>query len=268
MATTYPTNVKVTDMELTPCIVSFKQQPEIQTTTGPTVNASPTFTMANHGYSVGKALCILANAPTGFTVSPTIYYVVAATTNTFELSATVNGSAINATSVVSNTQFAQAESQVFTSLGGTLGNVKVKLKYDLADIKADQFGTTVLDKRVSGFLATVETELTQIKDMSQLALLFPHATLLGGPGAYALDWDTNVGDSAVLKAGQLKLHPQSAASNDESHDWLFYVAAATADSEITYSPTEQTKAKIVWQVYPDLTVEPARFCKYGDPDIV
>lgn len=234
-------------------------------------------------------------------------------------------------------------------LGGTLGNVKLKVTYSKSDIKADQFGTTVLDKKVSGFNATVETELTQIKDMEQLKVIFPHATLIspvltvtvddttdlitaGSPHNYIagdtvvfsttgtmpaplvagttyyviaagltatdfkvsatsggsavnitttgtgtlsvegghifkLEFNTQVGDSDQDNAGQLVLHPQSSNVGDVSHDWTFPIACSNADSELTYSPTEQAKMKIVWAIYPDLSVIPARFCTYGDTSI-
>ena len=49
----------------------------------------------------------------------------------------------------------------FVDLGGTLGNVNVKFKFEKADIKADQFGSTVLDRRVKGIMGTIETELAE-----------------------------------------------------------------------------------------------------------
>ena len=85
-----------------------------QTTTSATSSGSPTFTMTGHGYEANAALIITSNAPTGFTLSTgiaqTAYYVRATnlTANTFELSATLGGAAINATSVTSNTVFARA----------------------------------------------------------------------------------------------------------------------------------------------------------------
>lgn len=94
-----------------------------QTTTAPTVAASPTFTMTAHGYLANDPLVMTANAPTGFTVTgvstiQTVYYVRAAnlTANTFELSLTPGGVAINATSVTASTVFVRANGQT-TSLG-------------------------------------------------------------------------------------------------------------------------------------------------------
>ena len=96
-----------------------------QTTTAATVNGSPTFTLALHGYEANAALIINSNAPTAFTASTsilqTVYYVRATnlTANTFELSATLGGAAINATSVTSSTVFARAFGLSLTAFKAT-----------------------------------------------------------------------------------------------------------------------------------------------------
>jgi hypothetical protein len=164
-------------------------------------------------------------------------------------------------------KFKKPGDTAYTDLGGTLGNVKVKITYKKAPIKADQFGDTELNSKVSGFAATVETELTEIKDWTQIKVLFPHATLVGTSAPYAIDFGTNVGDSDLDNAGELLLHPQSVSSTTEDYDWLCYKAVATADSELTYSPTEQSRMKIIWKIYPDTSFTPAKFIRYGDKDL-
>lgn len=65
-------------------------------------NASPcVFTVSNNGLSNGDAVILSGTAPTGFSTS-TQYFVVASSTNTFELSATPGGSAINSSSTGSS----------------------------------------------------------------------------------------------------------------------------------------------------------------------
>lgn len=84
----------------------------LQTTTSPTVNGSPTFTLTAHGYNANDPVVITSNAPTGFTASTglvnTVYFVRNPAANTFELSATTGGASINATSVTSATVIARA----------------------------------------------------------------------------------------------------------------------------------------------------------------
>jgi hypothetical protein len=57
------------------------------------------FTSHAHGYANGDEVALYANAgtvPTGYTAN-TVYYVVGVTTDTFQLSATVGGAAVNGT---------------------------------------------------------------------------------------------------------------------------------------------------------------------------
>lgn len=150
-----------------------------------------------------------------------------------------------------------------TDLGGTLGNVVISSKYTKAEMKADQFGETILNRRVSGFQMTVTTEFAEIKNKNLLKILYPHGTLVGA-GEKAFDWKTNVGDDDLANSGVLTLHPLSRGSTDVNFDWTFWKACASAESEFTFGPTEQTKAKIVWNVLPDTSVSPARFARLGD----
>lgn len=150
-----------------------------------------------------------------------------------------------------------------TDLGGTLGNVVVVSKYTKADLKADQFGDTILNRRVSGFQMTVTTELAEFKNKDLLTVLFPHGSLVG-TGEKAFHWNTNVGDDDLANAGILTLHPLSRASNDVNADWTFTKACASAESQFDFSPTAQVKAKIVWNILPDMSFSPARFATLGD----
>lgn len=154
----------------------------------------------------------------------------------------------------------------FTDLGATLDNVVIMSKYDKAEMKADQFGTTVLNRKVSGFNMTVTTSFAEILNKDLLKILFPHGTLAGASPKY-FKFITNVGDSDRDSAGQLKLHPLSHGPSDVNYDYNFPVACASADSEFNWSPTAQVKAKIVFNVYPDLTVSPAVFCTVGNTSL-
>lgn len=165
-----------------------------------------------------------------------------------------------------------AGATAFTDLGGSLGNIKVALSTEKAEIKADQTGTTPLDKRVSGHKYTVTTEIAEVNDFTLAGYLFPNATTITSGASAALQWNNAVGNSDISVAGQLKLHPQNRDTADESHDWLFYKAVPTEISEISYGPTDQSRFKVEWTIYPD-TSNPYsasgtdyRFMRYGDKD--
>lgn len=157
-------------------------------------------------------------------------------------------------------------------LGGTLSNVKIQVNTEKAPIKADQTGTTVLDKRISGHMYTVTTEVAQINDFTVASYIFPSASALGSP-ASGIMWYNNVGHSDISVAGKLRLHPMSQSDSTETYDWTFYVACPTENSEVTYSPTEQSRFKVEWAVYPDISNpitasgSDYRFMRFGDKDL-
>jgi hypothetical protein len=155
----------------------------------------------------------------------------------------------------------------YVDLGGTLENIVVTFNYQKAEIKADQLGETVLDRRVSGLEIKVETALTEIKDKDIWKVVFPHATKVGGGSDAEIEFNSAVGDGDLSNAGELVLHPLSVASDVTAYDYVFYKACSAAESEITYSPTEQATLKIVWNVLPDTTQTPAKFAKFGDAGV-
>lgn len=155
-------------------------------------------------------------------------------------------------------------------MGGTLGNVVISAKYVKSNILADQSGSTVRDRRVSGLEITVTTELSEVQFKNNWKVVFPHATKLGSGNLAdaAIDFKEAIGDGDLSHASTLVLHPLSKADLDVSSDYTFYKAVASAESSITYGPNEQAKLKIVWNILPDDTSTPNRFFRYGDPAVV
>lgn len=154
-------------------------------------------------------------------------------------------------------------------LGGTLGNVVISVKYAKSNILADQSGSTVRDRRISGMEVTVTTELAEISNKDIWLVVFPNLTKTGsGTGALAaIDVKDDMSDSDSANAKQLVLHPMAKGSADKSGDYTFYKACASAESSITYGPTEQARLKIVWNILPDETATPNKFFRYGDPAV-
>lgn len=135
-------------------------------------------------------------------------------------------------------------------LGGTLANCKIAVSTEKAVIKADQTGSTPLDKRISGHMFTVTTEIAQINDFTVGQYIFPSASALGATG---IEWFNAVGHADSSVAGKLRLHPQSQADNVTTYDWTFYVACPTENSEVVYGPANQSTFKVEWAVYPDIS---------------
>lgn len=152
-------------------------------------------------------------------------------------------------------------------LGGTLGNVAISLKYSKAELKMDQMGTTVIDRRVSGTEIKITTELAEVQLKDNWKVVFPHANLITGGAGKSIYWTSQVGDSDLSHAAILTLHPLSKVNADLSEDFKFFKAVASAESEITYGPEQQARLKLVWNVLPDFTTTPAQFFVHGDPSI-
>jgi hypothetical protein len=158
-----------------------------------------------------------------------------------------------------------------SDVGGTLGNVTITAKYGKAELKADQFGDTVLDRRVNSIVLQVTTEFTQIQKKDLFRIIFPHGSKIDGTGGYsgqdAFDWNSAIGDGDLVNSGLLILHPLSKPDTDKTTDWAFYKACAAAESEFVYGPNDQVRAKVVWNIMPDTSVTPPRFARYGDKDL-
>lgn len=152
-------------------------------------------------------------------------------------------------------------------LGGTLGNVKVNIEEMLSDLKADQLGQTVIDRKSSGFKMTVETMLAESQLKDNWKVVFPAHKLITQGGLKSFYFDSTVGTSMLDNAGLLVLHPLSKPDTDKSGDILIWKATAEGKADITYSPTEQQKIKVTWHMYPDFTTSPPRFALFGDPTI-
>lgn len=159
--------------------------------------------------------------------------------------------------------------QVFfnsVDLGGTLSNVNVTMKYTKANLMSDQFGKTVLDRRVSATEITVTTEMAEILNKDNWKIVFPHAYEVTS-GTKLINWVSAIGDSDLAHAQLLRLHPLSRNPTDFTEDFNFQLACASAESEIVYSPEGQSKLKVVWNILPYTGVSPAHFFTFGDPAV-
>lgn len=159
--------------------------------------------------------------------------------------------------------------QVFyngVDLGGTLDNATIKFKYDKAEMKVDQLGSTVVDRRVSGMMATVETALAEVLEKAKFKVAFPNMDLVA-TGTKLVRMANKMGVSDYAQAAILRLHPINRAPADLTADWTFAKAVASEDSEFTNSPEEQKKLKAIWNIYPDFGVSGYPLFIHGDPAI-
>lgn len=152
-------------------------------------------------------------------------------------------------------------------IGATLGNVVVKTETSLSDLKADQYGSTVLDRRTSGHKVTIETEFAEVRFKDNWKILFPMHKLVTQGSSTLFLFDSQIGASQLSFAGELVLHPLSLPDSDKSEDFLIYLATAQGKADYSHSPTEQVKLKCTWDMYPDFSTLPPRFYIFGDPSV-
>lgn len=153
-------------------------------------------------------------------------------------------------------------------VGATLENCVADVKYLKADLKADQTGDTIIDRRIKGIDITVTTALAEFNAKDPVwKRVFPHATFIE-TGAKAVEFTEQTGQGDAAFAKELILHPvnQNAAVVDFDHN--FYKAVSTEESGFTMGPNDQLRLKIVWRILPDTSVTPWRFYRFGDKALV
>lgn len=159
--------------------------------------------------------------------------------------------------------------QVFyngVDLGGTLDNCVINFKYEKAEMKMDQLGNTVVNRAVSGMMATVTTSLAEVLEKAKFKVAFPNMDLVN-TGTKLVRMANKMGIKDYDLAAVLRLHPINVASADLTKDWTFAKAVASEESELAYGPTEQLKLKAVWNIYPDFGVTGYPLFIHGDPAV-
>lgn len=151
-------------------------------------------------------------------------------------------------------------------LGGT-DKVAVKIEEKLSPLKADQYGDSIIDQKVSGFKITVETALDETLLKANWQVVFAAHKLVTQGQNTSFYFDSQIGQSMRALAKALVLHPLAKVDSDKSADINIYLATANPSTQIDYSSSEQQKLKVTFDVYPDFTTQPARWMLYGDPAV-
>lgn len=154
-----------------------------------------------------------------------------------------------------------------TDLGGTEGGVDVSIKYKMADVMVDQFGSTPLTSKVAGQEFTVKFILAETADHTKWKVAFPPSKLVGTSPNQINYFDMQIGDDQLARSQQLLLHPLDKVDADLSQDILMYKAVPISASEVKYGPDKQVGLSVEFKIYPDTSVIPAKMILHGDPSI-
>lgn len=160
-----------------------------------TIASPAVFTINNHGLINGDAIVLTTTGalPTGLAASPgntaTVYYVINATTNTFQVSTTLNGTAVNTSGSQSGTHTAHhypsmnatgIASEDFTSntehniyLVGSVGTSTSIVKYNIrAALTVGSYGSITAGVSSSAYVLKTATLATGTASITNSARVF------------------------------------------------------------------------------------------------
>lgn len=154
-------------------------------------------------------------------------------------------------------------------LGGTTEGVTLSIKTDMAAIMVDAYGKTTLEEKISGHHFQVKLTLAEIVDKLRIwQTAFPYMQLVtDNDGHYLGIFNMQIGASMRAVAGVLTLHPIALVASDHSQDITIDLAACQSASEVKWGPDKQTGLAVVFMVYPNTGIVPARFMRLGDTSI-
>jgi len=137
------------------------------------------------------------------------------------------------------------------NLGHTKGGVEFTYSPEYADITADQYGTTPVDKALTGETVTVKVPLTETQ-VANLAVAVPMGTVVG-----ASDGRVTVGKDAGARlsasAHALVLHPLVNSGTDYSDDIVLYKAAVHGEVVLPFMVDEQRVIEVEFVALIDTT---------------
>lgn len=128
-------------------------------------------------------------------------------------------------------------------LGHTLGGVTVTYTPEYADITADLYGNTVVDKRLIGETIEISMVLTQWDlDVVQDAA----APMAGTESATKRQYGSEASGSLLAKAQTLVLHPSRLSGSDRSEDVIVYKAAVASAVTINFENDNQKGTEVTF----------------------
>ena len=143
-------------------------------------------------------------------------------------------------------------------LGFTMGSVTVAIETEVADVTADQLGTTILKQIITGRNATItipfaETSIELFSKMIPLASFVQDATTATKQKTII---NTPIGSDLVASASKSLLLIKSiggTASTDANDVFRFFKAAPSGEVEFAFSVDDQRVYETEFTAYPDST---------------
>ena len=188
-------------------------------------NATDTFTKSSHGIADGTPVWFTASViPAGLTAESVTYYVINATTNTFQISATEGGSAVN---------FTTNGTSVVVHIGGAIGGIEmggfaaknVKHVYDVGGAYAAGMAFSKINQFV---VETCEDWVMNMAQCQHLLVEKPHGfDVKRGVRFYVEETACSPGLSEVIQ-GFMYLRYLTGSNADYQKRWGYVQEAVIA----------------------------------------
>lgn len=133
-------------------------------------------------------------------------------------------------------------------LGHTYGGVTLNYAPEYADILADQFGKTPIDKVLIGEVWTAKVKLAESK-VANLGIAVPAGTISGDKVTVGKD----AGFRLSTVAKQLVLHPLCNLASNRDDDVVFYKAVVHGEVEIGYNNEDERVFEVEFVALVDTT---------------
>ena len=138
------------------------------------------------------------------------------------------------------------------NLGYTKGGVTFTFEREFQDLTVDEFGSSPLDKALTGNKVMIKTLLAQPSNVN-LAYAIPE----GLSAHTALDSKVGLGAKAgkllSVYAGQLRLHPRANTPANRNEDVYIWKAVSTENIELAYKIDDQKILEVTFEGLVDTT---------------
>jgi hypothetical protein len=139
-------------------------------------------------------------------------------------------------------------------LGWTFGGGSISIEESATEIRADQYGTQVLNEYITGTKCEIKLNLTEVGVLTVMETFFPEGAVSGTQ----FPLNPNVGGSRLAQAKQLDIELLSDETTVEAgntpNKYVFWLACSAGIYNITYDDWgKQKSAEITFHVYPDIT---------------
>lgn len=135
-------------------------------------------------------------------------------------------------------------------LGHTTGGVLLTAERDFEDVTVDRYGSTPIDKVLTGNRAMVNFTLAQ-PNWRALDTAIPETSSADGAAADRIDLGAQAGASLRSEAKQLVIHPLKNADSDTSDDVVLYKAVSAENVELPLRIDEQKVVEITMHALVD-----------------